>query len=383
MDERVATIEGRWSTEQLAMGIRLGRWLGLLARHRFRVHPVYWHRAAAIGAVGLLSSVLGAATWLAYGSRVRAQVLDPPPLFVLGHWRSGTTHLHNLLAHDPNHTVCTTWQAVFPDHALLTGRLGPRLLANALPATRTYDKVSMSWSAAAEDEIALLKLTGRSFYTALMFPDDFESVEPYVDFGEAATDRDRARFLAGLDRFLRTLMVDSGGKRVVVKSCPHTARVRLITARYPRSAFVYIHRHPARLFASMLHMRGVVDWENHLQRPRRSFVDSRWDQTARLGEVVFRRYLEDRALLGPDRLVELAYDDLCGNELARLATVYERLGLPGWPAAEGALRPYVAGLAGYQRNKLPLDPALVAYVYDRWRFVYDAHGYDAEPGAHL
>jgi hypothetical protein len=384
MSERVAAIERRWSSEQLAVGIGLGPWIALLARHGFRVHPVYWHRAAMVGAVGLLSSTLGAIERLTHGSAVRAQKLDPAPLFVLGHWRSGTTHLHNLLATDPANTACNTWQAVFPSHALLTGTIGPRLLRNALPAHRTYDKVAMSWGSAAEDEIALLKLDGaRSFYCALMFPDDFEQFVRYVDFGDEATDDDRRIFLERLELLLRKLMVASGGKRVIVKSCPHTARMRLVAEAFPTSRFVYIHRHPARVFASMLHMRSIVDWENYLQRPQRSFVEGRWDQTARLGQVVFERYLRDRERLGPDRLMELAYDDLCGNELARMAELYERLGLPGWAEAEARLVPYVAGLKGYQRNTLPLDERLLDYVYDRWRFVYEAHGYARDPGPHL
>ena len=47
--------------------------------------------------------------------------IDPTPLFILGHWRSGTTHMHNLLGKDPNHTYPTLWQVIFPDSFLVTG----------------------------------------------------------------------------------------------------------------------------------------------------------------------------------------------------------------------------------------------------------------------
>ena len=37
------------------------------------------------------------------------------PVFIIGHWRSGTTHLHNLLCQDPQMAYASTYQSVFPD----------------------------------------------------------------------------------------------------------------------------------------------------------------------------------------------------------------------------------------------------------------------------
>ena len=44
-----------------------------------------------------------------------------PPLFVLGHWRSGTTHLHNLLAQDIDQfAYANTYQVINPHTFLAT-----------------------------------------------------------------------------------------------------------------------------------------------------------------------------------------------------------------------------------------------------------------------
>ena len=45
-----------------------------------------------------------------YGRKVAQQPLHPEPVFILGHPRTGTTHLHNLLAMDPRFAYANTFQ---------------------------------------------------------------------------------------------------------------------------------------------------------------------------------------------------------------------------------------------------------------------------------
>jgi omega-hydroxy-beta-dihydromenaquinone-9 sulfotransferase len=360
-------------------GIGLADGLRLLARQRFRasLSP----RLAAVALIGTICSALGLIETMLFSRRVRAQSLEPAPLFVLGHWRSGTTHLVNLLGHDPAHTFSSNWQVIFASHFLLTGRIGPRLLASVMSRQRSYDAVEYGWLVPGEDEIALLKLTGgRSPYSGMMFPEDCRQYEQFLDFGDPATDGDRTAFLDALEGFVRKLMFAGGGRRAVLKSCPHTARIRLIRSRFPDARFVYIHRHPARIFASMLHMRGMVEGGYSLQKS--SSVPDRWDQTARVGERLWKRYFEDRQQVPRDRLIEIAYDDLCGNELVRCRAIYDQLALPGWDAFAARLEPYIDRLRGYARNDLPLDAELLDYVYDRWQCVYREHGYARSPEGH-
>ncbi|WP_427846519.1 sulfotransferase [Aromatoleum aromaticum] len=48
-----------------------------------------------------------------FQARIR-DVRIKPPIFVLGHWRSGTTHLHNLLSLDPQFAYPNFYQVTNP-----------------------------------------------------------------------------------------------------------------------------------------------------------------------------------------------------------------------------------------------------------------------------
>ena len=79
-------------------GLTLGQWLRLLADNRFAVDPPYWLRGGT--SLGRNAKTACSAGGSGCGTKRRSGPPTPSPLFVLGIWRSGTTHLHNLLARD-------------------------------------------------------------------------------------------------------------------------------------------------------------------------------------------------------------------------------------------------------------------------------------------
>ena len=373
---RIEQLENRWSTEHLLAGVTLGKWMKILAKNDYDVHPEYLHRAAFLTGLSVPSTFLSRLEDALYAKKINDYQIDPEPLFILGHWRSGTTHMHNLLGRDPNHTFSTLWQVVFPGSMLLTGRIGPRLLKNALPDKRSYDNVAQGWHEAAEDEIALAKLTGQSLYVGFGFPDHAPSYEKYIDMLES-THAERTQWKTEFLYFVKKIMIATGGKRVIVKSCPHSARIRMLLEMFPNAKFVHIHRNPYETFASMMHMRGKVDWENFLERPQRNWMTQRGEQTAVIGQRVFERLIEDRKLIPEKNFYEISYDDFCGNELDRLRDMYTQFGLP-WDRYERVISPYIDSLKGYKRNPLKIDRDLQEFVYDRWKLVFDTYGYRKE-----
>src|SRR5690349_3921167 len=94
-------------------GLTLGRWVQLLRENSFAISASCLPRAMAISLQSVQNSLFH---WIDR-RRLDAQLdkIDvPPPLFILGHWRSGTTHLHNLMTVDKRFAFANNYQALYP-----------------------------------------------------------------------------------------------------------------------------------------------------------------------------------------------------------------------------------------------------------------------------
>src|SRR3989304_3406996 len=127
-----------WHGMNLPTGLRPG-WRGRGAGNRFAISPSRWPLAVSIGGVAALNTFASVFDQLIMGHRVRHMKLAEPPLFVLGHWRSGTTLLHELLILDERHTYPNTYECFAPLHFTWTEWFGPPLLRKLLPSTRPMD----------------------------------------------------------------------------------------------------------------------------------------------------------------------------------------------------------------------------------------------------
>jgi hypothetical protein len=133
-----APLKFRWSlTHNYLAGITAGDWWRLLRAHGFAIDACYWHRAAFISFASLMNSLHHAREDRHHAAAVDG-VAVPAPLFILGHWRSGTTHLHNLLALDTDHFAFpNTYQVVNPRTFLTTEAVNTRLFAWMVPSPTT------------------------------------------------------------------------------------------------------------------------------------------------------------------------------------------------------------------------------------------------------
>lgn len=374
---RVSRLERLFNTDQLVTGIELPLWFRVLADARFRVSFRFLHRVAWITAWSAGATAVGVAERARYDRSITRTAIEPPPVFILGHWRSGTTHLHNLLGRDPDNTYPTVYQVVFPTAFMLTGSTIPRLTARMLPDTRGYDNVAQGWGEAAEDEIALAKLTGLSPYLAFMLPDRMPHYERYFDFLQARED-ERAEWKAALRWFVGKVRLSSGGRRPVIKSCAHMARIRMLLDVFPDAKFVHIHRNPFTVAASTIHMREQTDWENFLQVPEKAFVEGLATQVVVVGQRLFEQFFEDRSLIPPENYIEIAYPDLVARPREVLDGIYSHLQLPKGDQYDTVIGGYLSGLRGYRTNTLSIDDGLADLVREHWKFVFDEYGYSMD-----
>ena len=102
-----------WTGPGLLGGITFGDWLALLRDNHFAVDPAYWWRAAVI-TMRSMSNSLGRWREEACYAENSRDIPVEPPLFILGIWRSGTTHLQNLFALDSRFASPNWFQVSFP-----------------------------------------------------------------------------------------------------------------------------------------------------------------------------------------------------------------------------------------------------------------------------
>ena len=100
-------------------------WLRLLARNRFAVHPAYIYIAVIITIMSFWNTMLRWWQQMVFGKQVRDTRLKHPPIFIIGHWRTGTTLLHEFLILDERHSFPTTYDCMSPNHFLLTQGIIP------------------------------------------------------------------------------------------------------------------------------------------------------------------------------------------------------------------------------------------------------------------
>ena len=97
--------------------------------------------------------------------------LKKPPIFILGHWRSGTTHLHKLMVQDPQFGYITMFQAMFPK-SFLGNKLFENIMKIFLQEKRPMDNMRLELELAQEEEMALVNLFPYSFYMVFTFPEN-------------------------------------------------------------------------------------------------------------------------------------------------------------------------------------------------------------------
>ena len=100
----------------------------LLVRNRFAVAPSRVPMAIIVTLVSLMNSLFWLVQSALYGRKIAATEVQEDPIFVIGHWRSGTTLLHELLILDPRHTYPDTFACFAPSHFLVSGWLFRPLL---------------------------------------------------------------------------------------------------------------------------------------------------------------------------------------------------------------------------------------------------------------
>ncbi len=321
-----------------------------LAAARGRVGLAYLPRLAAMMILSTINTILTLPERL-LAPLFRRRVSDP--IFIVGVHRSGTTHLHNLLSLDPNLIAPRNFQVLNPAGFLLFGWPMAALLAAFFPWRRPMDAMHSHLFSANEEEFAIANLCRHSPYWGWVFPAQGADYDRFL-FPEGFSPREKARWRRANLRFLEKLVLISG-KRPVLKNPCNTGRISMLLEMFPDARLIHIHRHPYDVYRSNEHLAREGQCLFQLQDPpARGAYTERFPSTHVRMEQAF---YEQAAGLPPDRVAEIAFEDLERDAAGEIARVYGQLNLEIDARFRVRLRRYLRSLAGYRKNRLPSLPA--------------------------
>jgi omega-hydroxy-beta-dihydromenaquinone-9 sulfotransferase len=328
-----------------------GAWWSLLKRHGFRVEPARVVLALTVSIISIVNSVLSGYCILTRGYWIRKARPHGQPWIIVGHNRSGTTLLHELMCTDSRWGYPDTYQCFCPSHWLVSRFYIKGLLGFFLPAKRPGDGMKVGFDRPQEDEFALMNLGSGSPYEIMAFPKDGMLPEMNPDL-ESCSGKMRGEWKQKFTDFLRDLAIKDQ-RPPLLKSPVHMARVRAILECFPEAKFVHIRRNPYEVIESMLRFTREINAAQAFQ----SDPDDLLGRILNDYRALFSVWERDRGLLTEGQCHEMSYEDLVAGPVEELEKLYAFFGLDGFDPENRALQRYVREMRHFRPvDRLSLSP---------------------------
>ena len=248
------------------------------------------------------------------------------PIIIAGMPRTGTTHLHNLLAADPNLRALPYWESNEPilapqervgpdepDPRIARTEMGIGVVDLLCPHFKRMHEMTPEH---AHEEIALLSMDVTSMF--------LETLAPMPTWRDAYLATDQTPSYSYLKTILKALTFLRGGERWVLKTPQHLEQLRPLLAVFPDATFVVTYRDPVAVTVSTAVMLTYMARLN-LETVDPMAVGGYW--AARV-EQLLTGCLRDRDLLPNDQVVDVRFDEFMGNDLAIVERIYAVAGQP-------------------------------------------------------
>jgi hypothetical protein len=306
--------------------------------------------------------------------RIAGAASSAAPLFIVGHWRSGTTHLHNLMSTHPQFAPITFRHTALPWDFLSPIKVGSRILASTLPETRGMDNVGLSLDSPQEEEMALGNMGTLCYYYCYYFPREMDlHYRRSVLFEDVPPDL-LSRFARNYRYLLDKLAAESPDKRfLLLKNPASTGRLQWLKSIFPNARFIHIYRNPYEVFASTVRHFHKVLPEFALQPYGHLDFEA---VTLKNYRLLFERYFEQRELIPQEDLFEVTFERLVAEPEQVIGEIYQYFSLPAEKEAVDSVRSYNGRNRDYQRNLYTLTRRQVDAIKRDWKVTLEPWGYD-------
>jgi hypothetical protein len=261
------------------------------------------------------------------------------PIFIVGLPRTGTTHLHNLIAQDPSLRSLPYWESLDPVPAdLARGEVDPddpRIAACAQAcdflhwAAPLFPLMHEMGPHEIHEEVQLLAV---DLSTML-----FEASYPVPSYRDWYVGTDQTPSYLYLKRLLKVLQWLRGGERWILKSPQHLEQMGPLLSVFPDATVVQTHRDPVRVTASFVTL-GAYGLRISVGGIDPGKVGCYWADRI---ERMLNASVRDREGVPKDQVVDCRFHEFMADEVAMLKRIYATAAHPWTDELEARFRHYL------------------------------------------
>ena len=282
--------------------------------------------------------------------------------------------MHELLSLDDRFAFPNTIDTFAPNHFLVTRYFLEPLLWALLPRRRPMDDMTVRIGSPQEDDFALCAYGAPTPYRRVAFPNrkGRDHLQLNLSLAEPAQ---RVELQKALEHFIKSLTIRYKSKRLVLKSPPHTGRIKQLAQWFPQAKFVHMSRHPHKVVASTIRLWKLLDELQSFQVPK---YDDSWlkNYIFECKDLMYQAYFSQRDVLPKNQLAEVRFESLLENPSGAMQQIYDQLELGDFAPTQPAVESYFEDRKGHKISTSGIAPEFAEDINHHWREYMDAFGYE-------
>jgi len=347
-----------------------GRLFSILARNKISRDPKTLLRILFLLQSSLWSSLFAAIEKIRFGKRIKDTPPPLDPVFIIGHWRTGTTLLYKLMSLDEQFTAPTLFQVAEPDSLLTSHAYYKPIMLALVKETRPMDNVKVGMDEPQEDEYAIYRLTGTSPLEQLIFPKNGQYfVEDWAkNIPSPGTNEHVKEELASFYR-----KITYAKKGIVLSKNPfHSFRLGMLLEAFPKARFIQIHRHPFDVVPSTMNMWNILQKENALGREFHKF---NCHEICRGIKLIEEKINTEAVGLPSCSYAETRFEDLENDPVMTVKQIYAQLGLVFTERQEKLIKEFTSMNRNFRKNIFSLPENEKATIKSELKEYMKKHSY--------
>jgi hypothetical protein len=306
-----------------------------------------------------------------YNNKIKKNRIEKNPVFIIGHWRSGTTYLHELICMDPNNSYVSLWNTLLPDSFLILDPI-KEIMSAFLPPTRPMDQIKVQIDGPYEEEAALSTLMPWSYFHCFIFPKNAKKQFENSVLFKGLSEEEIKEWKHTYSWFLKAVSYENKNKRLIIKSPSNTSRIKTLLELFPNAYFIFMYRNPYNIYYSTIKMRKKVLKEYALQNTTEEEINKHVIENYL---QLMEEYFKQKKYIPKNHLTEISYEELVKNPIKTLDKIYTKFDLKGFNEATTSFEKYLKENKEYKANKYTYDKNIIKKISNKWNYTIKKWGY--------